>query len=139
MNQRASHFVLGSAGQPYGSIYTKDYVKKEAENGNNQPKQLIATNPFRSSSVNNSDKRVLSTTNKTMFPAWDGAEMARMDPNKLAELKGHHFKLGGYAPGQTLTTHKDHYNRKQGSGEAAKNQEESKAKMRAHYHDFKEV
>lgn len=30
MNQRASHFVLGNTNQPGGSIYTQDYVRKQA-------------------------------------------------------------------------------------------------------------
>ena len=57
----------------------------------------------------------------------------------MRELRTHHFKLGSYQPNDAYTTNKIYHDRKHLSGEASKTQEESKNKMRAHYHEFKEV
>ena len=96
-------------------------------------------NPFRSSSLGVGEKGSFATTNKTLFRAWEHVEKAKLDDSKLQELKTHHFKLGSYAPNDVLTTNKVYHDRKPISGEAYKNQEVSKTKMRAQYHDFKEV
>lgn len=48
MNQRATHFVLGSTDQPGGSIYTKDYTKKHAEHDPN----FKVMDPFKGNSIN---------------------------------------------------------------------------------------
>jgi hypothetical protein len=47
MNQRASHFSLGSVSQNYGSVYAKDYVPKDSTKNEN-----VGSNPFRGSSLN---------------------------------------------------------------------------------------
>ncbi len=65
MNQRASHFTLGSVSQNYGSVYKKDFLPKEASHLQAQTK-----NPFRSSSVNPNEKSSFSTTNKAMYKGW---------------------------------------------------------------------
>ncbi len=134
MNQRATHFQLGNNPQNFSSVYKKDYDAKQAE-----PNENKGANPFRSSSVNNVDKGSFATTNKMLYKAWDNAEKARLDDSKLHELKTHHFKLGSYTPNDILTTNKIYHNPKEITNEASKNKEESKNKMRSHYHDFKEV
>lgn len=134
MNQRATHFQLGNTSQNYGSIYVKDYGPKQAN-----PNQPTGPNPFRSSSLNVGEKGSFSTTNKMLYKAWERPEVAKLEDDKLKELKSHHFKLGSYQPNDTYTTNKIYHDRKHLSGEASKTQEESKNKMRAHYHDFKEV
>jgi hypothetical protein len=72
-----------------------------------------------------------------LYKAWDNVEKAKLDDNKLHELKTHHFKLGSYNPNDILTTNKIYHNKKEITDEASKNKEESKNKMRSHYHDFK--
>lgn len=134
MNQRATHFNLGNNSQNYGSVYHKDYNPKQAD-----PNQIKGPNPFRSNSVNIGEKGSFTTTNKMLYKAWDNVEKAKLDDQKLHELRTHHFKLGSYQPNDILTTNKIYHDKKQITGEASKNQEESKNKMRAHYHDFKEV
>jgi hypothetical protein len=134
MNQRATHFNLGSSSQNYGTVYHKDYNPKQGE-----PNEVKAANPFRSSSLGGGEKGCFATTNKMLYRAWDNVDKAKLDDQKLHELKTHHFKLGSYTPTDVFTTNKIYHDRKPISGEASKNQEESKNKMRAHYHDFKEV
>lgn len=134
MNQRATHFQLGKTSQNYQSIYEKDYPKKAA--GEVGPK---GSNPFRGDSLGVQQKGSFATTNKTLLRAWDNAEIARLDDEKLKELKSHHFKLGNYRPDDVMTTNKIYHDRKGITGEASKYQEESKNKMRGHNHQFKEV
>ena len=95
-------------------------------------------NPFRGKSLGNTDKGYFSTTNKVLLKAWDHPEVAKLDEAKLHELKSHHFKLGSYNPQQSATTHNVYYDKKPITGQASKNQEESKKNMRGHHHDFKE-
>lgn len=73
-----------------------------------------------------------------MLKDWGQIPKAALDPSKLNELKGHHFKLGSYHPDQAYTSNNYFHNRKEISSDAVKNREEGKNKMRAHYHDFKE-
>jgi hypothetical protein len=134
MNQRGSHFQLGSTSQNYQSVYHKDYDKKQAQNNH-----VNVSNPFRGGSLSHNDKGYFTTTNKVLMKAWDNAEVAKLDDAKLKELRTHHFKLGTYNPHEAVTTNKLYHDRKHISGEASKNQEESKNKMRGHNHDFKEV
>ena len=68
MNQRGTHFQLGSTSQNYQSIYHKDYPKK-----NNEKNDVAVTNPFRSSSLASQDRGTFSTTNKVLLKAWDHA------------------------------------------------------------------
>ena len=68
MNQRATHFQLGSTSQNYTSIYHKDYPGKQAE-----PNKVDVKNPFRGSSLNQGDRSSFNTTNKTLLRAWDHA------------------------------------------------------------------
>ena len=117
MNQRATHFQLGTTSQPYGSIYAKDYQPKQGG-----PSQPNGPNPFRSNSLNTVDKGSFSTTNKMLYKAWDKPERAKLDDEKLHELKSHHFKLGSYQPSDTYTTNKIYHDRKHLSGEASKTQ-----------------
>lgn len=68
MNQRSSHFVLGSSGAGYNSVYAKDYVPKQSS----KPDQ-VGQNPFRGSSLQNksqNDKANFQTTNKQMMQNW---------------------------------------------------------------------
>ena len=51
-----------------------------------------------------------------MYRAWDSSEKAKLDPAKLAELKGHHFKLGTYNPSDSITTNKLYHDAKALSG-----------------------
>lgn len=119
MNQRASHFSLGGTSQSYGTIYKIDYPPKEAP----ASKDGIGANPFRGTSLSSNEKGTFATTNKVMYRAWDSSEKAKLDPAKLAELKGHHFKLGTYNPADSITTNKLYHDAKALSGEASKNQE----------------
>ena len=107
MNQRASHFSLGNTTPVPGSIYAKDFGPKVPENNSVKP-----NNPFRGGSLNHGDHGSFATTNKTLLKAWDHAERAKLDDDKLKELKTHHFKLGSYAPGHALTTNKIYHNPK---------------------------
>lgn len=66
MNQRATHFVLGSTGQPGGSIYTVDYTRKQAEHDPNYK----VLDPFKGSALNQNYKGNFATTNKTMLKNW---------------------------------------------------------------------
>ena len=100
---------------------------------------MQVTNPFRGTSLGNQDKSYFTTTNKVLLKAWDNAEIAKLDDKKLKELRSHHFKLGSYNPNEAMTTNKIYYDTKPITGEASKNQEESKKNMRGHHHDFKEV
>lgn len=111
MNQRASHFVLGSNTPAYGSIYTKDYPPKEAQADSHK-----INNPFRGTSLNNDQKSSFNTTNKAMLKAWEHPERAQLDPQKMAQLRGHHFNLGSYNPREVITTHKLFYDKKEISG-----------------------
>lgn len=133
MNQRASHFQLGNTSQNYHSVYAKDYTPKETV-----ANQVQVTNPFRGASLQNDSKGNFATTNKTLLRAWDQTEIAKLDDQKLKELRTHHFKLGNYAPKDTYTTSQVFHDKKTSTGEASKNQEESKNKMRGHNHNFKE-
>lgn len=81
-----------------------------------------ANNPFRGTSLGQGQQGSFATTNKTLLRAWDNVERAQLSEDKLAELKNHHFRLGSYAPEQSLTTNKAYHDRKQISGEASKNQ-----------------
>ena len=66
MNQRASHFTLGSSNVAYTSIYNKDYVGKEASKATQ-----TAQNPFRGSSLQHGDiKGSFQTTNKQLMQNW---------------------------------------------------------------------
>ncbi len=107
MNQRASHFSLGNTSQPLGSVYAKDFGPKVSENN-----PVKVNNPFRGGSLNHGEPGSFATTNKTLLKAWDHAERAKLDDDKLRELKTHHFKLGSYAPGQALTTNKIYHSPK---------------------------
>lgn len=49
MNQRSSHFTLGSTSQNYGSVYAKDFAHKQPD-----PNDSKGPNPFRSTSLNSS-------------------------------------------------------------------------------------
>jgi hypothetical protein len=93
---------------------------------------------LRSASLANDRSSHFATTSQAMLKAWGNAERAKLSEEKLHELKTHHFKLGSYEPAHTVTTNQNYHNQKPLSGEASKTQEESKNKMRAHYHDFKE-
>jgi hypothetical protein len=134
MNQRGTHFQLGTNSQNYQSVYHQDYPKKK-----NEGNPVTVSNPFRSSSLGPQEKGHFVTTNKVLFRAWDTAEVAKLDDSKLKELRAHHFKLGNYNPSEAVTTNKQFFDKKHISGEAAKTQELSKNKMRGHNHDFKEV
>ena len=79
MNQRASHFVLGSSSQNPASVYAKDFGPKTVE-----PSNWKAGNPFRSSSLSNNDPNNFSTTNKTMLRAWNNIEPAKLSEEKLS-------------------------------------------------------
>ena len=68
MNQRASHFSLGSTSQNMGSVYTKDYNAKKAEHND-----WKANNPFRGTSLGQGEQGTFATTNKTLLRAWDNA------------------------------------------------------------------
>lgn len=118
MNQRATHFNLGNNSQPYSSIYHKDYNAKQAELAS-----ANTNNPFRSNSLGVGEKGSFATTNKTLLRAWDNVEKAKLDDQKLHELKTHHFKLGSYSPNEVITTNKIYHDRKPISGEASLNQE----------------
>ena len=74
MNQRATHFQLGSTSQSYGSVYVKDYGPKHATA--NQPN---GPNPFRSNSLNVGEKGSFGTTNKMLYRAWDKPEIAKLE------------------------------------------------------------
>lgn len=132
MNQRSSHFQLGNTPQNYWSVYGKDYTAKETVQN-----QVPVTNPFRGSSLKQEERGSFATTNKTLLRAWDQTEVAKLDDQKLKELRSHHFKLGSYAPKESMTTNQTFHDRKTLNGEASKNQEESKNKMRGHNHNFK--
>jgi len=107
MNQRATHFNLGNTSQTYGSTYHKDYDPKYAEQNKEK-----GPNPFRGSSLNAGEKGSFSTTNKMLYKAWDNVEKAKLDDQKLHELKTHHFKLGNYNPSEVYTTNKIYHDRK---------------------------
>jgi hypothetical protein len=107
MNQRATHFNLGSNSQNYGSVYNKDYNPKHVD-----PNENKGPNPFRSNSVNVGEKGTFTTTNKMLYKAWDNVEKAKLDEQKLHELKTHHFKLGSYQPSDILTTNKIYHDKK---------------------------
>jgi hypothetical protein len=49
MNQRSSHFTLGTTSQNYGSVYAKDFAHKQPD-----PNDSKGPNPFRSTSLNSS-------------------------------------------------------------------------------------
>ena len=66
MNQRASHFVLGSTNQAGGSMYTKDYIRQQAEK---DPNYKIL-NPFKGNSINPSNPSSFTTTNNAMLKNW---------------------------------------------------------------------
>lgn len=66
MNQRGTHFQLGTTSQTYQSIYHKDYPQKNSESNDVQ-----VTNPFRGNSLGTSDRGYFSTTNKVLLKAWD--------------------------------------------------------------------
>ena len=93
MNQRGTHFQLGSTSQDYTSVYHKEYPQKKT-----QANEVQVLNPFRGNSLGTKDKSYFSTTNKVLLKAWDHAEVAKLDEAKLKELKSHHFKLGNYNP-----------------------------------------
>lgn len=78
MNQRATHFVLGSTSNNYGSMYKKDYPPKQGIKNDAQGK-----NPFRSSSLNQNEKGNFATTNKDMYKIWDNIDKVKLDDNKL--------------------------------------------------------
>ncbi len=66
MNQRASHFTLGSSNVAYSSIYAKDFVNKESSKPSH-----TAQNPFRGSSLQHGDsKGSFQTTNKQLMQNW---------------------------------------------------------------------
>lgn len=66
MNQRGTHFQLGSTSQDYESVYHKEYPKKKASANDVQ-----VTNPFRGNSLGTNDRSHFSTTNKVLLKAWD--------------------------------------------------------------------
>lgn len=78
MNQRASHFKLGTTSQNYGSVYVVDYPPKQVDTNSNK-----GPNPFRSSSLNSGDKGSFTTTNKMLYRAWDNVDKAKLDDDKL--------------------------------------------------------
>lgn len=66
MNQRSSHFVLGSSGAGYSSVYAKDYVPKQSS----KPDQ-VGQNPFRGSSLQHQNgQSYFQTTNKQLMQNW---------------------------------------------------------------------
>lgn len=108
MNQRASHFVLGSVGQVGGSIYTKDYPPKKADHDPN----FKVMDPFKGNAINPNTKSNFSTTNNAMYKNWGNADKAGLDQDKLKDLRTHHFNLGSYNPNQATTTHQYYYDKK---------------------------
>ena len=79
MNQRASHFTLGSSNVAYSSVYNKDYINKEGVKGSQ-----TAQNPFRGLSLQHGDtKGTFETTNKQLMQNWGQVEHAKLDPKKL--------------------------------------------------------
>ncbi len=79
MNQRASHFTLGSSNVAYTSIYNKDYLGKEPVRGSQ-----TVQNPFRGSSLQHGDaKNSFQTTNKQLMQNWGNVEHAKLDAKKL--------------------------------------------------------
>ena len=88
--------------------------------------------------MNNTNNSSFATTNNALLKNWGDIEKAALNPDKLKELKGHHFHLGSYYPEDLYTSNKHFHNKKELTFDALKNKEESKIKMRAHFHDFKE-
>ena len=79
MNQRASHFTLGSSNVAYTSVYAKDYIEKEGSKATQ-----TAHNPFRGSSLQQGDnKGSFQTTNKQLMQNWGQVEHAKLDSKKL--------------------------------------------------------
>lgn len=134
MNQRASHFSLGNTNQTGASIYAQDYTRKPHPERDPNFKVI---DPFKGNSINPSGKSNFSTTNNAAYRNWNSVEKAGLDKEKLKDLRAHHFNLGSYNPNQATTTNQFYHNPKEISSDALKNREESKNRMRAHYHDFK--
>ena len=66
MNQRASHFQLGSTQAAYGSVYTKDFIPHK-ETSKNNTGQL----PIRGSSLQpQTNQSYFQTTSKQMMKDW---------------------------------------------------------------------
>jgi len=81
MNQRSSHFVLGSSGSGYSSVYAKDYVPKESSKPDH-----VGQNPFRGSSLQNNAQNGQSyfqTTNKQLMQNWGQVEHSKLDNKQL--------------------------------------------------------
>ena len=107
MNQRASHFVLGTAGQAGSSIYVQDYTRKQAAHDPNYK----ALDPFKGNSINPQDKpSSFSTTNNAMYKNWGPTDKAALDKDKLKDLRTHHFNLGTYNTSLSSTTNQHYYN-----------------------------
>lgn len=47
-----------------------------------------------------------------MLKDWGQIDKAALDPNKLKQLRGHHFNLGGYNPDGACTTNMHFHNHK---------------------------
>lgn len=94
--------------QEPASIYTVDYTKKKAEHDPN----FKVLNPFRGSSILQNGKSSFSTTNNAMYKDWGTNGHASLDKEKLKDLRAHHFNLGNYNPGQSLTTNQQYLNAK---------------------------
>jgi hypothetical protein len=133
-NQRASHFILGTEGQTFGSSYDKQYTPKRNSLGHAGK----SSNVFEANNINPQNKQSFSTTNHAVFKDWGQVPKATLNEKKLKELKGHHFHLGSYHPDEVYTSNNYYHNKKLITSDALKNREEGKNKMRAHYHDFKE-
>ena len=79
MNQRSSHFQLGSSPAAYGSVYAKDFAPKESS----KPTP-VGQNPFRGSSLKpQTNQTYFETTSKQMMKNWGQIEQSKLDPKKL--------------------------------------------------------
>ena len=134
MNQRATHFVLGNTNQSGASVYTSDFPPKKA----NHDSEFRVTDPFKGNSINPPNPSSFSTTNNALYKNWGNTQKAALDDKKLKDLRTHHFQLGTYNTSSIPTTNNQYYDRKDLTGDASKDMEESKNRMRAHNHDFKE-
>ena len=94
--------------------------------------------PFKGNSINPPNQPSFSTTNKALYKDWGQTQKAALDEAKLKDLRTHHFNLGSYNTNSIATTNKQFYNQKTLTGDASKDMEESKNRMRSHNHDFKE-
>ena len=108
--------MLGSTGQPGGSIYTHDYTKKAAS----QDTEFKILDPFKGNSINPPNGSSFATTNNALYKNWGNVERAALDEKKLKELRTHHFNLGSYNTNTIETTNKQHFNRKELTGDANK-------------------